>query len=195
MRFQFEPLDRWQLLDMLRGFLIYAAGDLIGQVIVGQASLVRTIGFGFIGATIYALEIPIWFRLIEGTTCDPAQQPRLRGLFRNPDESGICRLNSVGKTIMALVYFNPVWLARHMFFISLLNCLATNTPLGNPWLVFVHLLPVAGKSFLIKIPLALAGNYVVQNFVALRWRFVGSATFSAINAVWYAVSKVIFGGR
>lgn len=195
MKLHLASRDRSQLLDVLWGFLIYAVGDLIGQVILRQVSLVRTLGFGFIGGTVYALEIPIWFRLIEGTTCRPDEQSRLRWLFRRPAEDGVCRFNSLGRTIAALVYFNPVWLARHMFFISCLTSLAAGTALGSPGTVFVRLIPVACKSFLVKIPLAFIGNYAVQNWIPLRGRFAGSAAFSAVNAVWYAVSKVLFGGR
>jgi hypothetical protein len=42
------------------------------------------------------------------------------------------------------------------------------------------------------MPVALAANYLIQNRLALRWR-VMSAGFSAIMAVYYAMSEVWFG--
>ncbi len=50
------------------------------------------------------------------------------------------------------------------------------------------MLPLATKSFLINAPASLLVNYYIQNKVSAEWRFVASAIFSGVMAVYYAVS-------
>ena len=45
---------------------------------------------------------------------------------------------------------------------------------------------------LIDIPVSLIANYLIQNKVRLDWRFISSALFSALMAVYYALSETIF---
>ncbi|MBS4015518.1 MAG: hypothetical protein KGZ86_03680 [Candidatus Latescibacteria bacterium] len=186
--------DRNQLLDMVRGFFVYGIGDLIAQIILGQTSITRTVGIGLIGSTVYALEIPLWFRIIENTFCRASDKIRACRLFKEPNQNNQCLLNYKGRTLMALSYFNPLWIARHMFFIGLLNAISNGTLFSSPFHIYLSLLGIAWKSFIINIPITIIGNYIVQNKLSMKYRLTGSAVLSSICAIWYALSKVIFKG-
>ena len=56
----------------------------------------------FIGATLYAFEIPNYFSWIVKKT------NALKGLKL-----------TLTKTTLAIAYFNPLWIARHLLFIKL----------------------------------------------------------------------------
>ncbi len=185
--------DKSRLFEMARGFAIYATGDVIAQFLLGNASTFRFLGIGFIGATVYALEIPIYFRMIDRFACSTKHEKLFRHfLTRKVDNADICALNSLGRTIFALLYFNPIWIARHFFFISIIDNISHQTVLGNPYTVFLTLLLPACKSFTINIPLSILGNFIIQNKLNVHHRFTGSAIFSGICAIWYAISKHIF---
>ncbi len=186
--------DRNQFRNILEGCLVYGLGDLLAQIILGTPSIIRTIGVGFIGGTVYALEVPLWFRMIEGTFCHATDKIRACQLFKEPNQENICYLDYKGRTLMAMSYFNPVWIARHMFFLSLLNAMSADIAFISPFRVFLHLIPVAVKSFLICIPITVIGNFVVQNRIKMKYRLIGSAVLSAICVFWFAISKVLLGG-
>jgi hypothetical protein len=38
----------------------------------------------------------------------------------------------------------------------------------------------------------LVANYVIQNKISLQWRFLASAIFSGLMAVYYALSELFF---
>jgi len=152
--------------DILRGALIYAGGDLVASLILNQFSPARTLGMILIGGTIYALEIPRYFRWIDGKTATLSA-------FRR----------TLGRTGLALLYFNPLWIARHLAFIRLFSGRA---------LLPGELLRLGLQSFLWNIPISFVANYLIQNRVPLRHRFMASALFSALMAIYYAVSEVIF---
>jgi len=154
--------------DILRGLTIYSSGDSIAALLLGQFSWHRLVGMAFVGATVYAVEIPNVFRWIDRVAGEP-------GL-----------ITSVKRTALALLYFNPVWIARHLFFIRLFS--------GDWHDVGWHLLRLGLLAFLANIPISLVANYLIQNAIPLRWRFLASAIFSALMAVYYAVSEVLFGG-
>ena len=153
--------------EMIRGMIIYAAGDTVAAVILGQYSILRMLGIMLIGATVYALEIPNYFQWIELKT---ATSPSSKRTFQ--------------RTVLAILYFNPLWIARHLFLINFFS--------GQWQNINLSLLRAALYSFLLNMPLALAANFVIQNRVPLKWRFLASATFSASMAVYYAVSDVVF---
>ncbi len=154
--------------DVLRGVLVYATGDTAASLIQGQLSLWRVLGMMLVGGAVYALEIPAWFRWIERRTA------RLSGLPR-----------SLARTGLAQLYFNPLWIARHLLFIRLFDPAAGSV---GPDLLRLGLL-----SFLANIPVSLAANYIIQNRIPLRWRFLSSAVFSGLLAVYYSLSPTIFG--
>lgn len=121
----------------------------------------------FIGATVYALEIPNYFNWIERKTSN---------------NSGLRR--TLAKTILAIAYFNPLWIFRHLLFIKLFS--------GNFDQITSNLFIVACWSFLVNIPISFIANFIIQNKVKLDWRFLASAIFSALMAIYYALSETIF---
>jgi hypothetical protein len=118
-----------------------------------------------IGATFYAFEIPNYFDWIVKKT------QFLKGLKA-----------TLTKTILAILYFNPLWIARHLLFIKLFSRQAIG------W----NLLEIAFWSFLVNIPISFIANYIIQNRFKLKWRFLGSAIFSALMAIYYALSETLF---
>jgi len=120
-----------------------------------------------IGATLYAFEIPNYFDWI---------------VKKTKAYSGI-KL-TLTKTTLAIVYFNPLWIARHLLFIKLFS--------GNYSAINMHLLEIALWSFLANIPISFIANYIIQNKIHLKWRFLSSAIFSALMAIYYALSETIF---
>jgi len=63
---------------------------------------------------------------------------------------------------------------------------------GNFNQIDLNLLKIAWVSFLVNIPISFIANYLIQNKVNLSWRFLASAIFSALMAIYYAMSEVIF---
>lgn len=120
-----------------------------------------------IGATIYAFEIPNYFAWIDKKTTQ---------------FSGIKK--TLTKTGLAVAYFNPLWIFRHLAFIKLFS--------GNFSGINFNLLEIALLSFLVNIPISFIVNYIIQNKIKLDWRFLASAIFSAIMAIYYALSETIF---
>ena len=153
--------------NILRGALIYTAGDTVAALLLGDFLWSRLLGISLVGATFYAFEIPNYFAWIERRL---AEKKGLRAV--------------VQKTLLAILYFNPLWIARHLFFIQLFS--------GNWEGISPDLLRLGTYSFLANIPLSLLGNYLIQNAVRLQWRFLASAIFSALMAIYYALSAVIF---
>ena len=120
-----------------------------------------------IGATFYAFEIPNYFSWIVKKT------NKLKGLQL-----------TLTKTTLAIAYFNPLWIARHLLFIKLFS--------GNLNDINMHLLVIALWSFLANIPISFIANYIIQNKIHLNWRFLASAIFSALMAIYYALSETLF---
>ncbi|MDZ7723607.1 MAG: molybdopterin cofactor-binding domain-containing protein [candidate division KSB1 bacterium] len=159
---------RLNLRDHLSGLLIYAAGDTAASLMLNEFAWTRLIGMMAVGATVYALEIPAWFRWIDRRTAALSHGYRKIAL----------------RTALALLYFNPLWIARHLFFITLFSSGWS----ALSWSIF----RTALLSWLVNIPIAIIGNAVIQGLLPLRWRFTGSATFSALLALYYALSRVWF---
>lgn len=120
-----------------------------------------------IGATLYALEIPNYFAWIDKKTA------KLSGVKL-----------TLAKTSLAIAYFNPLWIYRHLLFIKLFS--------GNFDEINTGLIGIALLSFLVNIPISFIANYGIQNKIKLHWRFLASATFSALMAIYYALSETIF---
>ena len=120
-----------------------------------------------IGATIYAFEIPNYFAWIDKKTIS------YQGVKK-----------TLAKTGLAIAYFNPLWIFRHLAFIKIFS--------GNYEQLNSKLLLVAFWSFLVNIPISLIANYMIQNKIKLDWRFIASAIFSALMAIYYALSETIF---
>jgi hypothetical protein len=153
--------------NILKGALIYSAGDTIAALLLDEFSWMRLLGMVFVGATFYAFEIPNYFDWIVKKTKD------LKGLKA-----------TLTKTGLAIAYFNPLWIARHLLFIKLFS--------GQFDAIDFNLLHIAFWSFLVNIPISFIANYVIQNRFKLKWRFLGSAIFSALMAIYYALSETLF---
>ena len=120
-----------------------------------------------IGATIYAFEIPNYFAWIDKKTIS------FKGIKK-----------TLAKTGLAIAYFNPLWIFRHLAFIKLFS--------GNYEQINSKLILIAVWSFLVNIPISFIANYMIQNKIKLDWRFMASAIFSALMAIYYALSETIF---
>ena len=153
--------------NIIKGALIYSAGDSIAAILLDEFSVFRLLGMIFVGATIYAFEIPNYFSWIDKKTTN------LSGVKK-----------TLAKTGLAIAYFNPIWIFRHLAFIKLFS--------GNFNDINFNLLQIAGISFLVNIPISFIANYSIQNKIKLDWRFIASAIFSAIMAIYYALSETIF---
>lgn len=153
--------------NILRGALIYSSGDTIAALVLNEFSWLRLLGIVIIGATVYAFEIPNYFLWIDKKTS------KYTGLKL-----------SFYKTALAILYFNPLWITRHLAFILLFS--------GSLNKISWDLLRVGLFSFLVNIPISLIANFVIQNKMPYKWRFFASACFSALMAVYYALSIVLF---
>ena len=154
--------------DMLRAGLIYGSGDLLASLINGSFSPARAIGMTLIGGLLYAPEIQAYFGWLARRFPEPA------GLGQRWQRAAL-----------AWCWFNPLWIARHALFIRLLS--------GRTHEIDCGLLAIGATAFALNMPVALAANYLIQNRMTLRWRVMASAGFSAIMAVYYAMSEVWFG--
>ena len=153
--------------NVIRGAIIYGVGDLIATFILNEFSIYRLLGMIFIGATFYAFEVPNVFNWIERKTTHLLGAKKI-----------------VLKTGLAMAYFNPIWIARHLLFIKVFSLHFDE--IG--W----NLLEAAWSSFLFNIPISILANYLIQNKIYLSWRFMASALFSALMAIYYALSETIF---
>ena len=120
-----------------------------------------------VGVTVYAFEIPNYFDWIVRKT------EHLKGIKA-----------TLTKTGLAILYFNPLWIGRHLLFIKLFSGQFQDINFG--------LLKIAFWSFLANILISFVANYIIQNRFKMKWRFLGSAIFSALMAIYYALSETLF---
>ena len=153
--------------NILRGALIYSAGDTVASFILNEFMWSRLAGIILIGATLYAVEIPNYFDWIESRV--KVISPFKKSLF---------------KTGLAILYFNPLWIARHLAIIQISS--------GKITTLSWDILRIASWSFLVNIPISIVANYMIQNKIKAGCRFYASAVFSALMAVYYALAKVLF---
>ena len=149
--------------NILRGMLIYSAGDTIATLIRGNLSPLRILGMILLGGTIYAFEVPNYFIWIDKKVTH----------FKH---------KKIIKTVLALCYFNPIWIARHIFFIQLFSLEKVG------WFI----LNIGLKSFVGALPISIVGNFIIQNLIPIKFRFFSSAVFSGLLAIYYALSAVYF---
>lgn len=150
-----------------RAGLIYGGGDLIATLITGRVDPVRSTAILLVGTLCYAREIRWYFGWLERHF--PARPDRLRRMQR---------------AALGWLWFNPLWIARHALFIRLFSGRAADIDAG--------LLMIGLTSFALNMPVALTANYWIQNRLPMAWRLTGSAAFSAVMAVYYALSEVWF---
>ena len=149
------------------GGLIYASGDSFASWLIGEFSYQRMVAMAILGGTLYAWEIPTYFQHLDRR-------------FQQPG-----RLNSLQRMLCAVIFFNPLWIARHLAFIRLIT--------GQWQTIGLELLVIAGQSFMYILPVSFVGNYLIQNKVALTYRYFASSLFSAFIAIYFALSEVLFG--
>ena len=153
--------------NSLHGAIIYGLGDSCAALLTDEFQFSRLIGMMLLGGTLYAIEIPWYFAWIE----------------RNIDKQGM--VNDIKRTLIAQAFFNPLWIARHLAFIKCFS--------GQFAQIQWSLIGTGLNSFVHIAPYALSANYLIQNFIPYRWRFLASAVFSTLTAVYYALSEVLFG--
>ncbi len=149
------------------GGLTYCLGDTIATILSDTLYYPRIFGMLLLGATLYAIEIPAYFRW-------------LNRYFNQPG-----KLNAFKRMFMAAAFFNPLWIARHLVFIKLLS--------GQSQSISLDILSVASLSFIYCLPVALPVNFMIQNAIPLSWRFIASSIFSAFMVIYFAMSEVLFG--
>ncbi len=153
--------------DACHGGLIYCAGDSIATLISHEFQVSRMLGMLALGATLYAIEIPAYFRWLA------------RRFERTGTAGALLRM------LLAAAFFNPLWIARHLLFIKVFS--------GAWHTVSWDVLAVASYSFVYCLPVALPANYLIQNRIVLAWRFFASSLFSALMAIYFSLSEVLFG--
>ncbi len=152
--------------DCWHGMLVYSIGDSAAAWISGEFMWTRLIGMALLGGTLYALEIPAYFRWIDRRF------------------TGVGRGVQIKRMMVAQAFFNPFWIARHIVFINSFS--------GQFEQISWGLIAVGGASFINILPVALTANYWIQNKISYRWRFFANAVFSAVMAVYYALSETWF---
>ncbi|CAC9586128.1 hypothetical protein [uncultured Gammaproteobacteria bacterium] len=155
---------KWQ--DAVTGALLFAAGDSIGTLISGDFLYQRMLGMIVLGGTLYSWEIPTYFAHLQ----------------RRFNKQGY--LNAFQRTLAAGLFFNPLWIARHMLFIKLFA--------GQWQTISLDILGLATLSFIYCFPFSLLVNYLIQNVLSLRWRFLVSSIYSALTVIYFALSEQIF---
>ena len=151
--------------NALRGILIYSIGDSIAALILGEFSLTRMFMMMLVGGTFYTIEIPNYFRWIDHVLPDLHTTT-----------------NALKRATLATIYFNPLWIARHFLFIEI--------GMGRWERINWDLLMVALWSFLVSVPVAFTANYIIQNKLSYHRRFIFSAVFSGLMAIFFALSLV-----
>lgn len=146
---------------------IYCAGDTVACLISGQLLAVRMLGVFLLGTTVYAIEIHNYFALVRARVPAP-KTSRARW----------------SRAMLAVAWFNPLWIARHQFFLK-----GFSGSLGVPG---TNLIVLGSVSFLVNLPVALVVNYLIQNAVAAPRRVYASAAYSAATAVFYALMEIWF---
>lgn len=154
--------------DLLTGLLVYGSGDLIAALLAGQFSVQRAAGMALVGALLYGLEIPHYFRWVARVASHHRQSRAV-----------------LMRTGLAMLYFNPLWVARHLALIAVLQ--------GNFHAIEWPLLLTACQSFLSAIPITVSANLLIQNAVPLQHRFLASALFSCVMAIYYPLIARLFG--
>lgn len=153
--------------DACYGGVIYCAGDTVATLINSELQYTRMLGMLLLGSTVYAIEIPAYFRW-------------LARHFGHKDMK-----NALIRMSLAAAFFNPLWIARHIVFIKLFSGVWQTVSLDVLW--------IANSSFLFCLPVSLFANYLIQNHITLAWRFFASSIYSALMAIYFSMSEVLFG--
>jgi len=148
------------------GAIVYALGDSIATLMTGQFLFQRMLGMMALGGGLLAWEIPTYFQYLERRFHKPGYW------------------NAIKRMMLAALFFNPLWIARHMLFIKVFA--------GQWQEIALNILMIASQSFIYCFPISLLVNYTIQNKVPLSWRFTVSSFYSALMAIYFALSEVFF---
>jgi len=152
--------------NVVTGAILFAAGDSIGTLISGDFLYQRMLGMMLLGGSLYAWEIPVYFAHLQ----------------RRFNKQGYP--NAFQRTLAAGLFFNPLWIARHLLFIKLFS--------GQWQTISLDILVIATESFVFCFPFSLLANYLIQNVISFRWRFFVSSIYSALTVIYFALSEVLF---
>lgn len=86
--------------------------------------------------------------------------------------------------VLFTLYFNPLWIARHLFILNLFK--------GDYSQINLQLFRIGWESFLYSFFFTLPINYLITNVISSKWKFAVTAAFSSSMAIYYALSEVIF---
>jgi len=182
---QHEPLPQSTALNNVAGWLVYPLGDLIGQLIGGNLNIARIVAIALAGGIIYRREIPAWFAFLVRFKVSPSTARRFpfMRLILKDDADGL-KLNWLGRTLGATIYFNPLWMARHMMIIML----ATHSWVTFNWAqALADALVLGVKAYVCNLPMTLVGNYIIQERLPFKYRLAGSSLLSALVSIVYAL--------
>ena len=154
------------LRDAATGAVLFAAGDSIGALITGDFLYQRMLAMMVLGGSLYAWEIPAYFQHLQ----------------RRFNKQG--HANAFKRTLAAGLFFNPLWIARHLLFVKIF---AWQWQTLSP-----NILVIATESFIFCFPFSLLANYLIQNVITFRWRFLVSSIYSALTVIYFALSEVLF---
>jgi len=152
--------------NVVTGAILFAAGDSIGTFVTGDFLYQRMLGMMILGGSLYAWEIPTYFAHLQ----------------RRFNKHGYP--NAFKRTLAAGLFFNPLWIARHLLFIKIFA--------GQWQTISLDILVVATESFIFCFPFSLLANYLIQNVILYRWRFLVSSIYSALTVIYFALTEVIF---
>ena len=154
--------------DAFWGGILLALSDSFASYLIDQFSWPRFIGMLILGATIYTLETVNVFHWIEKTSLKKF--------------SGFS--SKIFKTIAIILFFNPIWIFRHYVFIDLFS--------GNFNNIGSGMLVTASVAYVVNIPFSVVMNYIIQNEIPLKHRFIGASVLSALMVIFFALSKIWF---
>lgn len=147
--------------NFISSWTLYPLADLFVQLIMHEFNILRLLTVALAGGLVYRREIPTWFLQLD-----------------------LARLSGVGRTIGSLIYFNPLWIARHILFLKIAT--SSWTEIASGALVLAAVL-LGVKSFLLNLPITFLGNYIIQTKLPADVRYLGSIVLSGLLAVIYAM--------
>jgi uncharacterized membrane protein YvlD (DUF360 family) len=151
------------------GGIVFMIGDSIAALLAHNFSVVRALCVFLLGAILYAFEIQLFFNWIDRFIKRYKKQKTKKRMI---------------KAAIVLLYFNPLWIARHLCLLLIFS--------GNFSQINFNILKVGLFSFLINIPISILANYYIQNKILLKDRFIASAIFSGLMAIYYSMSSQWF---
>lgn len=154
--------------DAFWGGILLAFSDSFAAYLIDQFSWTRFLGMLILGATIYTLETVNVFHWIENTSLK-----RFSGIKAK-----------LFKTLAILLFFNPFWIFRHYLFIDIFS--------GNFNTIEFPMLMTASVAYSVNIPFSFIMNYIIQNEIPLKHRYIGASFISALMVIFFALSKLWF---